>query len=46
MQIGINLLCLSGFIEAEHLDHLRHLKDLGYDEVEVPVLRGGPEHYA
>ncbi|MGV8833791.1 MAG: sugar phosphate isomerase/epimerase family protein [Devosia sp.] len=45
MQVGINLLCLSGFIEAEHLDHLRRLKDLGYDGVEVPVLRGNPEHY-
>jgi len=45
MQIGINLLCLSGFIEEEHLDHLRRLKDLGYDGVEVPVLRGGPAHY-
>lgn len=46
MQVGINLLCLSGFIEAEHLDHLRRLKDLGYDGVEVPVLRGAPAHYA
>lgn len=46
MQIGINLLCLSGFIEEQHLDHLRRLKQLGYDGVEVPVLRGGPAHYA
>jgi len=43
--LGINLLCISGFIEADHLDTLRQLKDLGYDGVEVPVLRGGPEHY-
>jgi D-psicose/D-tagatose/L-ribulose 3-epimerase len=46
MQVGINLLCLSGFIEADHLPHLRRLKELGYDGVEIPVLRGGPEHYA
>lgn len=46
MQVGINLLCLSGFIEEQHLPHLRRLKELGYDGVEVPVLRGGPEHYA
>ncbi|MET3926308.1 sugar phosphate isomerase/epimerase family protein [Devosia sp. 2618] len=46
MQVGINLLCLSGFIEEQHLGQLRQLKDLGYDGVEVPVLRGAPEHYA
>ena len=46
MQVGINLLCLSGFIEEQHLTQIRRLKELGYDGVEVPVLRGGPEHYA
>lgn len=46
MQVGINLLCLSGFIEAEHLPQIERLKALGYDGVEVPVLRGTPEHYA
>lgn len=46
MQVGINLLCLSGFIEEQHLDQIRRLKELGYDGVEVPVLRGGPDHYA
>jgi len=46
MQVGINLLCLSGFIEQEHLVHLRRLKELGYDGVEIPVLRGAPGHYA
>lgn len=46
MLVGINLLCLSGFIEADHLDQLRQLKEHGYDGVEVPVLRGGPDHYA
>lgn len=46
MQVGINLLCLSGFIEEQHLPHLVRLKELGYDGVEVPVLRGTPDHYA
>lgn len=46
MQVGINLLCLGGFIDAEHLPQLERLKALGYDGVEVPVLRGAPEHYA
>ncbi|HEX9596658.1 MAG TPA: sugar phosphate isomerase/epimerase family protein [Anaerolineales bacterium] len=45
MQVGINLLCLSGFIEEAHLGHIRRLKALGYDGVEIPILRGGPEHY-
>ena len=45
MQIGINLLCLSGFIEEAHLPQLRQLKALGYDGVEIPVLRGAPSHY-
>lgn len=46
MQVGINLLCLSGYIEAEHLPMLERLKTLGYDGVEIPVLRGSPDHYA
>ncbi|MET3897917.1 D-psicose/D-tagatose/L-ribulose 3-epimerase [Devosia sp. UYZn731] len=46
MQVGINLLCLSGFIEDHHLPQIRRLKELGYDGVEVPVLRGDPSHYA
>lgn len=46
MQVGINLLCLSGFITEEHLPRIRQLKQLGYDGVEVPVLTGNPAHYA
>jgi len=46
MQVGINLLCLSGFVEERHLIQIRRLKELGYDGVEVPVLRGEPAHYA
>lgn len=46
MQVGINLLCLTGFVEEQHLPQIRRLKELGYDGVEVPVLRGTTEHYA
>ena len=46
MPIGVNLLCLSGFIEAEHLDQIRAIRDLDYDGVEIPVPRGNPQHYA
>ncbi len=46
MQVSINLLCLAGQIEAAHLPHIRRLKDLGYDGVEIPILTGDPGHYA
>ena len=45
MQVGINLLCLAGFITEEHLPRIRQLKELGYDGVEVPVLTGDAAHY-
>lgn len=46
MQVGINLLCLTGFVEKGHLADIRRIKELGYDGVEIPVLRGEPQHYA
>lgn len=46
MQIGVNLLCLTGFVEAEQLPYIRRIAEIGYDGVEIPVLRGNPEHYA
>src|SRR5690606_4417563 len=45
MQVGINLLCLAGFITDAHLPQVRRLKELGYDGVEVPILTGEPAHY-
>lgn len=45
MQVGINLLCLAGFITEAHLPQIRQLKALGYDGVEVPILSGEPDHY-
>lgn len=46
MQVGVNLLCLTGFVEEQHLPWIGRIADLGYDGVEIPVLRGAPEHYA
>lgn len=45
MQVGINLLCLAGFITEAHLPQIRQLKELGYDGVEVPILTGDAAHY-
>ena len=46
MQVGINLLCLTGFVEDRHLPQIRRLRELGYDGVEIPVLTGTTAHYA
>lgn len=45
MPIGLNLLCLTGHVEEAHAPHLERLAELGYDGVEIPVLRGEPAHY-
>ena len=45
MPIGLNLLCLAAHVEEAHAPHLERLAALGYDGVEIPVLRGEPEHY-
>jgi D-psicose/D-tagatose/L-ribulose 3-epimerase len=46
MPFGINLLCLTDFVEEKHLDTIGQIKAVGYDGVEVCVLRGDPDHYA
>lgn len=45
MKLGINLLCLAGHIDESHLPDLERIADIGYDHVEIPVMRGTPEHY-
>ncbi|MGH6806983.1 MAG: sugar phosphate isomerase/epimerase family protein [Ensifer adhaerens] len=45
MKLGINLLCLTDFVEDCHLESIGHLRDLGYNGVEVPVLTGEVAHY-
>lgn len=46
MKLGINLLCLTDFVDESHLAQIAQLKDLGYDGVEIPVLIGDVAHYA
>lgn len=46
MKLGINLLCLGGHIDASHLPHIERIAEIGYDHVEVPVMRGTVDHYA
>lgn len=45
MKLGINLLCLTDFVENGHLSSIERLRDLGYDGVEIPVLKGDVAHY-
>lgn len=46
MKLGINLLCLGGHIDASHLPQIERIAEIGYDHVEVPVMRGTVDHYA
>ncbi|EAQ04243.1 Putative epimerase [Pseudooceanicola batsensis HTCC2597] len=46
MKLGINLLCLGGHIEESHLPQIERIAAIGFDHVEVPVMRGSPDHYA
>lgn len=45
MKTGFNLLLWSGFVSEEHHGVLRHLKEAGYDGVEVPLFDGDTDHY-
>lgn len=46
MKLGINLLCLGGHIDESHLPQIERIAEIGFDHVEVPVMRGAPDHYA
>lgn len=46
MKLGINLLCLAGHIDESHLPQIERIAGIGYDHVEIPVMRGDPDHYA
>lgn len=46
MPFGINLLCLTDFVEERHLDAIGRIAEIGYDGVEVCVLQGDPDHYS
>ena len=45
MRLSINLLCVTDFVEEKHLPVLELAKRTGFDGVEIPVLKGSPEHY-
>ncbi|GGL71411.1 sugar phosphate isomerase/epimerase family protein [Wenxinia marina] len=45
MKLGVNLLCLAGHIEESHLPQIERIAEIGYDHVEVPVMRGDAGHY-
>lgn len=45
MELGVNLLCASGFVSTEHRPLLELALDAGFDGVEVPVLEGNPADY-
>jgi D-psicose/D-tagatose/L-ribulose 3-epimerase len=45
MQLSINLLCVTDFVEEKHAPILELAKRTGFDGVEIPVLKGSPDHY-
>lgn len=46
MRLGVNLLCATGFVEERHIPVLKAAKSAGFEGVEIPMLEGGPAHYA
>jgi D-psicose/D-tagatose/L-ribulose 3-epimerase len=46
MKTGFNLLLWTTHVTEEHFPILKALKDAGYDEVEIPIFEGTPDHYA
>lgn len=46
MKTGFNLLLWTTHVTEEHFPTLKALKDAGYDEVEIPIFEGSPDHYA
>ena len=45
MRAGINLLLWTGHVTDEHAPVLSMLKEIGYDLVEIPVMKGKVAHY-
>ena len=46
MKYGFNLLLWTGHVTDEHMPVLKALKKTGYDNIEIPVFEGTPDHYA
>ena len=45
MKYGFNLLLWTGHVTDEHAPVLKALKKTGYDNVEIPIFEGTPDHY-
>lgn len=45
MQLGVNLLCATGFVDDSSLPLVELAKKEGFDGVEIPMLSGDPSHY-
>lgn len=45
MKYGFNLLLWTGHVTDEHSAVLKALKKTGYDNVEIPIFEGTPDHY-
>ncbi len=46
MKYGFNLLLWTGHVTDEHTPVLKALKKTGYDNLEIPIFEGTPDHYA
>lgn len=46
MKYGFNLLLWTAHVTEEHTPIMRAIKKAGYDEVELPMFEGTPDHYA
>jgi D-psicose/D-tagatose/L-ribulose 3-epimerase len=46
VKTGFNLLLWTGHVTAKHANIIRGIKSAGYDGVEIPIIEGGPDHYA
>ncbi len=46
MRIGFNLLLWTTHVTDQHDKVLDALKTVGYDEIEIPIFEGTPDHYA
>lgn len=45
MKIGLNMMLWATHVEEKHFPLFDTLKAIGYDGVEIPILKGKPAHY-
>jgi D-psicose/D-tagatose/L-ribulose 3-epimerase len=46
MRIGFNLLLWTSHVTDKHAKIIEALKKTGYEEIEIPIFEGTPDHYA